>query len=422
MLTLKTYPCGLRLVIDYLPDRQVENVAFFVASGAGYDLENKEGIAHFYEHMFFKSTKNRSSYDVNLQLDNLGAGGNAYTGHDKTCYYSKVTTDQTEKLFELLSDCFFNGLFLDEEIRTEKGVVCSEIDRYQDDYLDCSIEAFNKIFFDGTSYSHPILGSKESVMSITSEDLKEYRKKNNTAEHLIISVAGGVCPEEIERFVKKYVLPNFEGVGEPVVYSNAEQTIFKPKQNLVFTQKTTEQVYLFYGCPIERIDNEKFILSRIGSILFGGVMSSRLFQRLREKEGLVYSVSSSVDSLAVSGCFTSFLITNKSNAKKAILAFKDEIDNFLEKGFSESELENGKTLLKANLKISNDNLSTRTIRNASYILDKGKCFDIDEEIQKIDSLALQDLNSHFRNILINKNYIVSICANENDLNVLELLK
>lgn len=422
MQFIKTYPCGLRLINDYMPDRKVESVAFFVASGSGYDLKNKEGIAHFYEHMFFKSTQKRNALEVNVDLDNLGAGANAFTGHDRTCYYSKVTTDKTEDLFEILSDCFFNGQFLEEEIKTEKGVVCSEIDKYQDDFLDCAINAFNENMFYGTNFAHPILGSKKSVLSITADDLREYRRCNNCPEHLIISTAGGVSSEEIEKLVEKYILPHLTGNNKPVVYSNTAACNYIPKKKYIYTKKDTQQLYFLMGCSSERKDDSKFILSQLASILFSGTMSSRLFTRLRENEGVVYSVSSSVDNLSVGGIFSLWFISNKSTAKQAILAVKDEINKVIEKGFSEEEIKKGKTILEANLKISDDNISSCVIRNASSLLDLGKPFDIEEKISAIQKITCDEVNSYFKNLLSKEEYLISVVSKDDDIDVAGLLR
>lgn len=422
MQTLKTYPCGLRVINDYMPDRQVENVSFFVASGSGYDLKGKDGIAHFYEHMFFKSTKNRTSYQVNLELDSLGAGGNAYTGHDRTCYYSKVVNDKTEKLFDILSDCFFNGLFLEEEIKTEKGVVCSEIDRYKDDFLDCAIDAFNQEMFEGTSFAHPILGSKESVNSITAQDLKRYRQENNTPHRLIISTAGGVSDEEIERLVEKYVLPHLIGEKSPLVYKDTKQTKIQVKQHFVFTPKDTQQVYFLTGTPISRKDSPDFAKAQLASIIFGGTISSRLFQRLREKEGIVYTAQSMCDSLALSGVFNAFLITNKDTAKQAISAYKDEVQKVIDSGFTQEEVNQGKILIEANIKISNDSLDSRARRNASSILDKGIMYNSKEQIEKIRAISKDELNEYIKKVFEDENFLVSVVSKENNIDILELLK
>jgi len=422
MQTVKVYPCGLRLVHDYMPEREVVNVSFFVASGSGYDLPNKDGIAHFYEHIFFKSTKNRSSFQVNLDLDSLGAGASAYTGEDRTCYYSKTTNENAEKLFDILSDCFFNGLFLNEELETEKGVVCSEIDRYQDDFLDCAMNAFNKNMFKGTSFAHPILGSKEAVRSITPDDLREYREKNNCAEHIIISTAGGVPFEKIEKLVEKYVLVHFQGKrGVPKTYTEQVSNIITPSK-FVFTKKETEQLYFLIGTPTFRKDNPNFVKSQLTSIMLGGTMSSRLFQRLREKEGVVYAVQSMVDSLPITGVFNSFFITNKNTAELAIKAYKKEIDEVIEKGFSTEEIKRGKMLAKINIKIVEDSVDIRAKRNASSLLDKGCVYDMEEQMQSFLDIDDQELNDYARKVLMDSNRLVSIVAKENDVDVLELLK
>ena len=422
MQTVKIYPCGLRLIHDYMPEREVVNVSFFVASGSGYDLPDKEGIAHFYEHIFFKSTKKRNCLQVNIDLDTLGAGGNAYTGQDRTCYFSKTTNSNVEALFDVLSDCFFNGLFLKEELQTEKGVVCSEIDRYEDEFLECGIEALLGTMYKGTPFAHSILGDKKSVRSITAEDLQEYREKNNCAEHLIISTAGGVPYERIEQLVDKYVLANFpKKHAVPKTYTHSTSEIITPK-NFIWTKKDTEQLYFIQSTPTIRKDHPDFMKCQLASIMLGGTMSSRLFQRLRDKEGIVYAVQSVVDSLPLGGQFNNFFITNKETAEQAIKAYKHEIDLVLDSGFTEEEVSRGKILMKTNIEIADDNLDIRIKRNASSLLDKNKVYNMSDHIQAINDINVSEVNDFIKKILSDKNNLISVVSKENDIDILHLLK
>lgn len=422
MQTVKIYPCGLRLIHDYMPEREVVNVSFFVASGSGYDLPDKDGIAHFYEHIFFKSTKNRTGLQVNIDLDTLGAGGNAYTGQDRTCYFSKTTNENVESLFDVLSDCFFNGLFLKSELETEKGVVCSEIDKYEDEFLECGIEAMESNMFKGTSFAHLILGDKKSVRSITPEDLQKYREQNNCAEHVIISTAGGVPYERIEQLVEKYILPNFpKRHATPKTYTDSFRKIIAPK-HFVWTKKETEQLYFIQSTPTVRKDSPDFIKCQLASIMLGGTMSSRLFQRLRDKEGVVYAVQTFADSLPIGGLFTNFFITNKETAEKAIKAYKHEIDLLLDFGFTEEEVQRGKLLMKTNIQIADDSLDLRTKRNASSLLDKNQVYNMTDHIQAINDIDVKSLNEFFMKTLSDNNSMVSIVSKENNIDVLQLLK
>ena len=421
MQKIKTYPCGVRLCCDYLSDRKVANISFFVASGSGFDLPNKEGIAHFYEHMFFKSTKNRTAKQILEEMDSLGGLNNAYTSQDRTCYYGKVTIENAEKMFDILSDCFFNGLFLEEELKTEKGVVCSEIDKYEDDFMDCCANNLNNEFFKGTNFAHPILGTKQSVMSITADDLREYREKNNSPGHLIISVSGGVDFEEADHFVTKYILPNYKTTEKPVVYKDSP--CFKPKfeKNLVKLKKETNQVYFLTSTPTIRCEREDYLKLYIGSIMFGGTMSSRLFQRMREKEGIVYVVQSSVETQALCGNFSCYLITEKSTAERAILAYKDEVLKVIKDGFNENEFNNTKQLLRTNLLISDDNLDLKARRNAGNLLNEGEVYDLQENLDKISKISLKDVNDCFKKML-KQEFIVSIVEKDNNIDYLKLLK
>ena len=421
MINLKTYDCGVRLINDYSSDRKVANISFFVASGSGFDLKNKEGIAHFYEHMFFKSTKSRSAKKLLQELDSLGGLNNAYTSYDRTCYYGKVILSDVEKLFQILSDCFFNGLFLEDELNTEKGVVCSEIDKYEDDFMDCCVNNLNEELFKGTNFAHPILGSKQSVMSIKKEDFEEYRTKNNSSGRLIVSISGGVDFQKAQNLVEKYILPNYKTKEEPIVYKNTNLYIPKIEKNLVTLKKDTNQVYFLGVTPTIRSEDDNFLKLKLASIIFGGTMSSRLFTRMREKEGIVYQVQSFLDNLCLCGNFGVSFITEKSTAKKALKAYKDEVQKVLNDGFSEEELKNTKHLFKTNLLIADENIDSKSRKNAASLLEKGESFDVFKTIEEIENIKLADLNDSFSTML-KQDFMYSIVSKNDDLDVLNLLK
>ena len=371
--------------------------------------------------MFFKSTKNRTAKQLLQQMDSLGGLNNAYTGCDRTCYYGKVTITDAEKFFDIMSDCFFNGLFLDEEMETEKGVVCSEIDKYEDDFMDCCIDGLNSELFKGTKFSHPILGSKKSVMSITKEDLKEYRQKNNSSGHLIISVCGGVSFEDSQKYVEKYIIPKYTQKETPIVYKNHQIYLPKIQNILVKITKETNQVYFLASTPTIRSDEDEFLKLQMGSIMFGGTMSSRLFERMREKEGIVYHVQSSTDSTSLCGTFNISFITEKSTAERALKAYKEEVVKVIESGFSEKELDNTKHLLKTNITIANEDIDSRARKNAIYLLTKGEKYNIDETLEKVSNIKLDELNNAFIKML-NQNFIYSTVSKNGDLDILKILK
>ena len=421
MKQVKTYDCGVRLINEFFPDKKVANIAFFVASGSGYDLLNKEGIAHYFEHMFFKSTQKRSSKKLLQDMDRLGGMNNAFTSYDKTCYYGKVVSDDAENFFEILSDCFFNGVFDEKEMQTEKGVVCSEIDNYEDDFMSCCYDAMQKKLFEGTNFSHPVLGSKNSVNSITSNDLREYRQKNNGPGKLIVSIFGGVTFEKADELVKKYILPNYKTKEEPIIYKNL--ALFNPKidNKIITTQKDTTQVYFISSTPTIRLDDKNFLKLKIANAMFGCSMSSRLFERMREKEGIVYYVNSYLRSLAPCGCFNISFITDKNSAQKAINAYYEEIQKVLDDGFSEKEFENALHMVTTNTLMNDDDINTKSFQVASDYLYTGEIFDAEKTIEEARNIKLDDLNKTFIELL-KKDRLYSLVQKEDDEKLLKMLK
>ena len=421
MKQVKTYDCGVRLINEFNPSNKTVNISFSVASGSGFDLPQKEGIAHYFEHMFFKSTKKRNTKNLLQEMDFLGGFNNAYTSYDRTSYYGKVINEDAEQFFEILSDCFFNGEFKEEEMETEKGVVCSEIDKYEDDFMDCNQDALYKELFKGTNYSHPVLGSKSSVMSITSDDLKEYRRKNNGPGKLIVSVFGGIPFEKADEFVQKYVIPNYHTKEEPVFYKNSQIKLPQTEKRVVTTEKDTKQVYFIASRPTIRMDNPDYMKIQIASAIFGGTMSSRLFERMREKEGIVYYVGSYITTLPMCGNHFVSFITERGTAERAIKAYYDEVQKIINDGFTEKEFQNAIHMFKTNLLMKEDDVSVKFVREATNYLYDGFVEETEDLIEKVCSLKLDDINKTFINLLKQESAISLVLKDKND-SLLKLIK
>ncbi len=420
MQTVKTYPCGLRLVHEYMPDRKVATIAFTVMAGSCNDFERKEGIAHLYEHMFFKSTKNRKSEDIALAFDLLGQS-NASTSNTMTRYFVTTTCDNAEKVFDILSDCYFNAEFKEDELELEKGVVFSEIQRYEDSHFDVAINELMNVVFNGLPLAHKILGTKESVGSITSEDLRAFRSKLYVAPRMVVTTAGGISSAEIESLVEKYVLKKFQGKAQPETYALplAPLNIETP---FVFTPKETQQMYLSIGIEGINRGHEDFYAYHLFATMLGGGMSSRLYSRIREKEGLVYHISSNIGAFSQHGLVMIFWACDSKNGKKALLSYKDEIQNLIKNGFTAEELERAKTQYITNLLIQDDKVADKTWVNSDHLIFREKSYNKEKLIAQIRGYDIDKINQIARLVLQDSKFAVSVVAQDNNLDVVKLLK
>ena len=286
MVYEKRYDNGLRLVVKKMEGLMSVTMGILVGTGAGVETDAEDGISHFIEHMQFKGTQKRNAFEISDAFDRIGAQVNAFTGKDLTCYYSKCTSDHTADCFELLSDLFLNATFPDDEMDREKGVICEEISMNEDTPEDLCLDLLANAFYGKENYGRNILGSAKNVKGFTFEDVQKYKRARYCPENIVISFAGGVDMATAQSLVETYF-----GNLEKGEFEDRKPNIIKQRLSLV-KQKPIEQMHIAIAYPsVCRGDSREDMVSAINGV-FGGSMSARLFQEVREKRGLAYSVYS----------------------------------------------------------------------------------------------------------------------------------
>ena len=226
MIKTKQYENGLKLVVDEMAG--FESVAFniFIKTGSVNEKVGEYGISHFIEHMLFKGTDKRTSYEISKTFDSIGANVNAYTSLEETDFYTKSASEDTEKCVEVLSDMLFNSTFDPKEMAREKQVVIEEIKMYDDDPQSKAELLVNNNFYDGTPYSRDVAGSISSVKALTQSKMFDYKNRFYVAKNITLSFAGKIKFETAEKYVKKYFLPYFKNEGTTI------EKQYKPKQKI----------------------------------------------------------------------------------------------------------------------------------------------------------------------------------------------
>ena len=279
---------GLRLV--HLERTSTRAVAIGVLTGAGSENETEKnnGVSHFLEHMFFKGTKTRGSLDIVKEIDAMGAQINAFTAKAYTCFYTFSIDEDGEKCAEILSDILFNSVFDKEELERERKVVLEEISMSDDDNADVCMETASALYFGDNALARPILGTRDTVRSLTREDLLEYVDANYCAETTVIAIIGNMSADKARKIVEKYFEGRFRSSkgrkwhDVAHVTSGSSKTIFKP----------IEQANIGMVFPGVSLTDKNYLAINAGGYVFGGGMSSRLFAEVREKHGVAYSVYS----------------------------------------------------------------------------------------------------------------------------------
>lgn len=418
MIKSKVYGNGLKLVVDEMTG--FESVAFnmFVKTGSVNEMPGEYGISHFIEHMLFKGTTTKSSFDISKTFDSLGAVINAYTSLEETDYYTKCAAENTEKCVEILSDMFFNSVFDKKEMSREKQVVIEEIKMYDDDPQSKAELLVNKNFYSGTPYARDVAGSINSVKNLTQKKMFEYKNKFYVPQNLTLSFAGKINFETAQKFVEKYFLPNFKYKGEKV-----EKT-FTPNQKNSFIKsfKDNEQSQVCISFPGLYRGDETIYTAKIFDVIFGHGMSCVLFQSIREKLGLVYTISSSVNQNTAGGDLTISFATSNQNVEKALLEINNQIDNVLKNGVSKEQFLDAKNNFINSIKLSFENTSYVSLFNAKRFSLLNETLTKEQYIKKIENVTYKNLIDYIKTRFSKNHFAVVVVGKNQNLNLKKYFK
>lgn len=381
MIREKKYENGLRLVVKQMQGLMSVTMGILVGTGAGIETDEEDGISHFIEHMQFKGTKKRNAFEISDAFDRLGAQVNAFTSKDITCYYSKCTSDHTTACFELLSDLFLHSTFPEEEMAREKGVVCEEISMNEDSPEDLCLDLLANAFYGKNSYGRNILGPASNVKGFTLADIQRYKKARYCPENIVISFAGAIDFTTAEALLETYF-----GDLDKGQFEFRKPTIQKLHQSLV-KRKPIEQMHLAIGYPaVPRGDEREDVISAINGIL-GGSMSARLFQEVREKRGLAYSVYSYISAFPECSLQNIYAGVNPAHVEEAYGAITDVIHDMKKNGITEEEFLRSREQMKAGMFFSNESSNSQMLLYGKYMLYYNKIFDFEEKLNKLNSMT-----------------------------------
>lgn len=379
---------GIRVVVDEMPGYKSCTVGIWIRTGSVDENENSSGISHFIEHMCFKGTKKRTALQIANEMDSIGGQLNAFTSKECTCYHARVMSERIENAIDILSDLVINSLFDEKEMDKEKGVVIEEIYMTNDNPEDLAHETISKTFFGGSPLAKPILGTEENIRSFTRQDLIEHTDSYYTPKRMVVSVAGGISTTETEKLLNKYLGDYKTANDEPIV--KREEYKHEIKKQFVTIGKDTEQTQI---CLAMRgfafLSEERYALSVVNNA-FGGTMSSRLFQKIREERGLAYSVYSYPSSYTYSGMFTVYSGTGADNAAVVTELILSELNKLKQEGITEKEFSRCMEQLKGGYILSMESTQAKMNQNGKNLLLRGKYVSVDEEIEMFMQTKLND--------------------------------
>ncbi|CEK30866.1 M16 family peptidase [[Clostridium] sordellii] len=381
MYKIHTLDNGLTIVGEEIPYLKSITLGVWVNAGSRIESEKLSGISHFIEHMLFKGTKNRTSKEIASTIDNLGGQINAFTSKECTCYYVKLLDEHIDIGLDILSDMFLNPLFDKEDIEKERQVILEELKMYEDSPEDLVYDLLMEGVYKTDALGGNIIGTKESLDNMNREIISDYFKKYYVASNSVISISGNFKFEEIVKLIEE----KFKNLNKGDV--NIEITTPEFHPCFIAKNKDTEQVNLaisLKAIPLEDRE-DAYALSIINNI-FGGSISSRLFQNIRENKGLVYSIYSAPSLYRKSGELGIYASMSNENLKKVYNLVLEEIDNIRENHLTEEEIRESKEQLKGSYILGLESTSSRMMSIGKSMLLTKKVKDPNDIIESINNI------------------------------------
>ena len=377
---------GLRIITEVMPGAQSVFVGVWVKAGSANEKDSEWGISHFIEHMVFKGTEKRTAQQISEETDYVGGQANAFTSRDCTCYYSRTLPEHMELSFDILSDIYHNPRLLKKDIDLERGVIKEEIMMYEDCPEDLVQDRLLASCYPDSAIGREIAGSLDSVDGLNRENMVDYMNRYYTPDNTVITVCG--------RFDEKMAISLCEKYFSHRITTFSGDRVIVPRFESVDVtwEKDIEQAHLCLSYPTVKLgsDKESYTLSALSNI-FGGSMSSRLFNKVREERGLCYSVYSYSSQTEVSGLFSIYTGLNANCLNAAEEVIHNEIARLLKDGITDYELTKGKEQLKAAILMDMENPSSRMSALGKDMLIYNSVKPIEEIVRDIDSVTKRDI-------------------------------
>lgn len=372
---------GIRVVSEYIPYLKSVSIGVWVANGSCNEAPCENGISHYIEHMLFKGTKTRTAQDINLAMDGVGGRLNAFTAREYTCFYTKTLDAHAPIAIDVLSDMLFNSTLTEENMDLERKVIFEEIDMCLDDPDDVVQDLIMEAAYGTSGLGQTILGTKQTLSAIDSAKMRSYMQAHYTADNIVIAMSGhfdGVVFDLLEEFFgKKELSP-----------SSPPPSVSKYRSGKIIKHKECEQLQMAVSfCGID-ISDERIYPLLVMNNIFGEGMSSRLFQSIREKHGLVYSVYAYHAAYRDSGMFNICAGMNPANSERVCALICEEIRKIRRDKITSAELSRAKEQLKGSYILSYENTGARMQSAGRALVLKKPILSPEEILTKIDAVSL----------------------------------
>ncbi|GAB4389766.1 MAG: pitrilysin family protein [Thermodesulfovibrionales bacterium] len=403
---------GMTVVMEQM--RNVRSVALgiWVKVGSRHEPREQSGISHFLEHMFFKGSRKRDARDIAFEIDSLGGEFNAFTSKEGTTFYVKILDEHLERGADLLTDVFLHPAFPEEELEREKGVIREEIKLVEDTPDDYVHDLFSRNVWGGDGLGQPVLGRRETVRKFTRDDLLGHIRKYYGIADTVVSCSGNFDPD----FLLDLLNRSLGGLRRGSEPRAGEPPAFRTRTAI--HQKDLSEVHICVGVQgIEQSSPSRYCLLILNTMLGGGI-SSRLFQEIREKRGLAYSVYSFLSSYRDTGLWAVYAGTGRKRMAEVIEHVRRIMSEFPE-AMDEAELQRAKDQLKGNLVLGLESTGSRMQNIANQEIYYGRYFPPSEIMKSIDAVTLSEARSLAEELIKGKNAALTVLGPADDRHLKE---
>jgi len=377
---------GVKIISERMEHLRSVSLGIWVNTGSRDEIRSENGVSHFIEHMSFKGTRHRDVLRIAKELDIIGGLSNAFTGKENTCFHGRVLGRHFGRLADILSDIFLNSTFNSIDMEREREVILQEINMMEDTPDDNLHTLFTELFWEGHPIGWPILGTGETVSAISKETILNYIQKSYVPEEILVVAAGDVDHHQMVSFFQ----PLFETVSS-AREDRSGRSAPESRGGFSILPKTLEQVHICLGGEApSQVDDKRFASALFNAIL-GGNMSSRLFQEIREKKGLVYSVYSFLSTYVDAGLLGIYAATEPQNLNLVLQTIQNEIVKLCRGELSDTEVAEAKEHLIGGIYLGSESADNRMMRMAKNEFSFGRYVDYEELVSGLDQVSRDDV-------------------------------
>ena len=385
-------PSGLRIVTEEVPSVRSAAIGIWVNVGSRDETPAVAGASHFLEHLLFKGTKRRNALEISSTIESVGGEMNAFTSKEYTCFYARVIDTDLPMAIDVISDLITSSIVSALDVDAERKVVLEEIAMRDDDPSDLVHDLYAETYYGDTQLGRPILGTIDSIKGMSRNSVFNYYKKRYLPQDLVVAVAGNINHKKVVRMVEEALsLDGFLDVkGAPQLRANTSVKV-RGQQSVGLLSRKTEQAHMFYGMEgVTRSDERRFSMGVLASALGGG-MSSRLFQEIREKRGLAYSVYAYAQQFAGSGQIGFYAGCNPAKAIEVVEIIQEVLSDVATHGMSHEEVERAKGAVRGSLVLSQEDSASRMSRIGKNEIVYGQVMSFDDILKEIARVSVEDV-------------------------------